>query len=650
MQLNRPLLGLVLGVAAATAAGHLLGLAGGDPAGYGLHAVAAPLYAVLGAVILPRRPGHPVGRLFAAVAVAASVTVVAAAFAGLRPAAWVLEWSFPVALGLIPMIFLVYPDGRLPSPRWAWVRWLVGGATGVAVVLFAYASWRSPGALSQIGGDLPADVELAVLAGGVAYVLIFAGAAAAVVSVGRRWARSSGDERLQVEALALCAGGIPVALVLDFFFSVPEAWLAVGAAIPVAATVGILKYRLYDVDLVLNRSLVYSALTVLVVGTYVAVVLASAPLLADSGEEVSPVLATAVVAVAFEPARARIQRTVNRWLYGDRDDPFEVVSRLSRRLEAAADHTPVLPRVAETVVETLRVPYAAVEVADGDGFRLVADHGRPGIEPTAYPMTYQGDVVGRLLVSPRAEGRSFSPAEERLLRNLAAQAGMATHAGTLTDDLRRSRERIVRSREEERRRLRRELHDGLGPALAGMTMQVGSARVLAAQDADVDEPLSHLEQGLQLCVREVRRIVDDLRPPELEQLGLVGALRSQAAAFAGADGSGLSVVVEAGEDVRDLPAAVEIAAYRIAMEAVTNSVRHSGGHRCRVCLQTGDRTGGPMVVEVTDDGVGIPARWEPGVGLLSMRERSEELGGALRVERRPDGGTLVRAELPLVAS
>jgi two-component system NarL family sensor kinase len=177
-------------------------------------------------------------------------------------------------------------------------------------------------------------------------------------------------------------------------------------------------------------------------------------------------------------------------------------------------------------------------------------------------------------------------------------------------------------------------------------MQVGSARVLAAEHADVDAPLGHLEKGLQLCVREVRRIVDDLRPPELEQLGLVGALRAQAAAFAGADGSGLSVVVEAADDVNDLPAAVEIAAYRIAMEAVTNSVRHSGGHRCRVCLQTD----GPMVVEVTDDGVGIPAEWEPGIGLLSMRERSEELGGALRVERRPDGGTLVRAELPLVAS
>jgi two-component system NarL family sensor kinase len=646
MQLNRPLLGLVLVVVAATAAGHLLGQAGGDPATYGLHAVAAPLYAVLGAVILPRRPGHPVGRLFAAVAVASAVTAVAAAFAALRPMAWVLEWSFPIALGLIPMIFLVYPDGRLPSPRWVWVRRLLAAAIVVAAVPLAWASWRHPGVLSDITGTVPADVDVAIAVTGVGYLLLVLGAAAAVASVGRRWAGSQGDERLQIEALALCAGGIPLALLLDFFFNIQWAWLAVGAAIPVAATIGILKYRLYDVDLVLNRSLVYTALTALVVGMYVAVVLGSAPLLADSGDQVSPVLATAVVAVAFGPARARIQRTVNRWLYGERDDPFEVVSRLSRRLEAAADHTPVLPRVAETVVEALRVPYAAVEVADGDGFRLVADHGRPGIDPTAYPMTYAGDVVGRLLVSPRAEGRSFSPAEDRLLRNLAAQAGMAAHAGTLTDDLRRSRERIVRSREEERRRLRRELHDGLGPALAGMTMQVGSARVLAAEHADVDAPLGHLEKGLQLCVREVRRIVDDLRPPELEQLGLVGALRAQAAAFAGADGSGLSVVVEAADDVNDLPAAVEIAAYRIAMEAVTNSVRHSGGHRCRVCLQTD----GPMVVEVTDDGVGIPAEWEPGIGLLSMRERSEELGGALRVERRPDGGTLVRAELPLVAS
>lgn len=259
-------------------------------------------------------------------------------------------------------------------------------------------------------------------------------------------------------------------------------------------------------------------------------------------------------------------------------------------------------------------------------------------------MTYQGQVVGRLLVSPRSSSQSFTAAERDLLQNLARQAGLAAHAARLTTDLQRSRERLVRSREEERRRLRRELHDGLGPSLAGMTMQVGAARTLLDDDADpVARALDEFEQQLQACVVEVRRLVDDLRPRALDQLGLVGAIRQQVSAFSAATGDDtLEITVSAPDDLGELPAAVEVAAYRIATEAVTNTLRHAAAHRCDVQLILQDG----LVVEVSDDGVGLHDRNPVGVGLRSMRERAEELGGSFTVERLAERGTRIRAELP----
>ncbi|MGH8898003.1 MAG: sensor histidine kinase [Egibacteraceae bacterium] len=236
-------------------------------------------------------------------------------------------------------------------------------------------------------------------------------------------------------------------------------------------------------------------------------------------------------------------------------------------------------------------------------------------------MTYQGQVVGRLLVAPRAPSQPFTTAERGLLQDLA------------------------RAREEERHRLRRDLHDGLGPALAGMTMQVGAARArLAADGGQVDEVFGQLEQQLQACVSEVRRLLDDRRPPALDQRGLVDAIRHGLRAFTAAGGgSAPTISVNAPDDLGELPAAVEVAAYRIATEAVTNTVRHAAASRCDVRLTLN----GGLAVEVTDNGVGLPEGYQAGVGLASMRERAEELGGALLAQLLPEGGTRICAKLPL---
>jgi two-component system, NarL family, sensor kinase len=468
---------------------------------------------------------------------------------------------------------------------------------------------------------------------------------AAVVSLVVRWRSADGDARQQLKWLAAGAAGIPVGMVLQIA-GVPGMTVEIITAItvPIAATIAVLRHRLYDIDLFLNRSLVYATLTVLVVSFYVAIVALLSRVFAARADW-APLVATGAIALVFQPLRERVQRAANRLLYGDRDDPYTAVSRLGRRLEQAVDPTAVLPRVAETVADALQVPYVGIELIDEDDARTVASYGRRVVEPEAFPMTYQGQVMGRLLVSPRSPAEVFSTAERRLLEDLARQAGLAAHAVRLTADLQRSRERLVRSREEERRRLRRELHDGLGPAMAGMTMRIGAARaLLGAEAGQVDAVLRELERELQSCVGEVRRLVDDLRPPALDHLGLIRAIRERISVFnASAGGRGLRIEVNAPDDLAELPAAVEVAAYRIATEAVTNTVRHAAASRCDVtlALESG------LVVEVTDDGVGLSDYHHAGVGLKSMRERTEEIGGTFIAQGLPHRGTRIRAELPL---
>jgi signal transduction histidine kinase len=322
---------------------------------------------------------------------------------------------------------------------------------------------------------------------------------------------------------------------------------------------------------------------------------------------------------------------------------------LGRQLEQAVDPAAVLPQVVETVADALQLPYAAIELTGSvEGQQLVAGHGRQVGEPEAFAMTYQGQVVGELLVTPRSPAEPFTAAERSLLEDLARQAGVAAHAVRLTADLQRSRERLVRSREEERRRLRRDLHDGLGPALAGMTMQAGAARALLAVDiAQAESVLGELEQQLQGCIREIRQLVDNLRPSTLDHLGLVGAIRHHIAAFtSGSAESTVEITLIATDDLGELPAAVEAAAYRIATEAITNMVRHAAATRCTVRLALN----GTLLVEVTDDGVGLPDHYQAGIGLTSMSERTEELGGTFTATRLPGGGSRIRALLPLAVS
>jgi signal transduction histidine kinase len=353
-------------------------------------------------------------------------------------------------------------------------------------------------------------------------------------------------------------------------------------------------------------------------------------------------LATGLVAVLFHPLRERLQRGVNRLMYGERDDPYGVILRVGQRLEAQLAPEAVLPAVAETVAHALRLSSVSIELRREGQLETVAAHGKPAGQPEAIDLSYRGELLGRMLVGPRAAGEQLSPADRRLLTDLARQVGVAAYAVGLTADLQRSRERLVTAREEERRRLRRDLHDGLGPTLAGVTMQLEAARNRVKSDPyGAEAMLATIEEQAREAVADVRSLAYDLRPPALDEFGLVRALEERAKAVT--DSRGLAVSVHAAGERRELPAAVEVAAFRIAAEAVANVARHARARRCTVLLSFGTS----LEVEVTDDGCGLGPGFRAGVGVSSMRERAAELGGNLLIEPLGSGGTRVSARLPL---
>jgi signal transduction histidine kinase len=402
--------------------------------------------------------------------------------------------------------------------------------------------------------------------------------------------------------------------------------------IPAAATVAIVRYRLYDIRVIVNRSLVYGLLTVGVIGAYLGIV-AGLSALARDRLSASPLIATGVVALTFAPARSGVQSLVDRLMYGQRQDPAEAAARVGLRLGSGLDG------VLRAVCEALRLPYAAVS-ADG---RLVSTYGQPPLVRHTVALEVADGPPADLLVGLRAGETHLSSADRRALELLAAPVGLALQAVRLSQQLHESRKRIVAAREEERRRLRRDLHDGLGTALTAVTLKADAAHNLQRTDPDRSgQLLLDLRADLTNAITDIRRLVYDLRPPDLDELGLAGALRQRAQQSWRGDQADFIVTIDIPNDLPLLPAAVEVAAYRITTEAVTNALRHGHASACRVSLRA-DRA---LHVEVHDNGTDGGIVWPHGVGLRSMHERAAELGGTLTAGPTNLGGR-VHALLPL---
>jgi signal transduction histidine kinase len=612
--------------------------------------------AAMGAVLIGKRPRNAVGWVLSG----------AALLLGLAPAgdnyaawvmttrgepdalavlgAWVQAWYWLLLLWLVFAVLpLIFPDGRLPSRRWRLPAGI--GAAGTAGVI---VSGMLTGTLTgqdvdyridnPIGVDgLPGAEEQALFP--VFSGLLLVGIVTAVAAVVVRFRRSRGAERQQMKWFLFAVAPL---LPLPFSGLLPEwvgslcfFWLLI--ALPVAIAIAVLRYRLDGIDVVINRTLVYLTLTAVVIGVYVLVVGYLGAALHTEDDLTISLVATGIVAVLFAPLRDRLQRGVNRLLYGQRTEPYAALSQLGERLESTLAPDAVLPAIVTTVRESLRLPYAAIALADGEP---AVESGEPVAAAVRFPLVYRSEPVGELVLGLRPGEDDFSPADRRLVADLARQAGVAVSAVRLTADLQRSRERLVTAREEERRRLRRDLHDGLGAQLAGLTVQTGVLRSLIPRDPEAADALAgELRTELRTAIADIRRLVHGLRPPALDELGLVGALQRLADGI-GTDG--LRVAVDVPAELPALPAAVEVAAYRIVQEALTNVVRHADAGRACVRLAVDDET---LTVEVVDDGRGLPAEMVAGVGLTSMRERAEEMGGTCRVEAG-EGGTRVLAVLP----
>ena len=624
-----------------------------------INLVAAPAFPLLAAFMLRNRgrdPDRPPDQdrlawLFLGFGALCAATIVLHVFVmyGLShhgpvilAVAWVYTWLWVgVPTGLL-LALLWFPTGDVPGPRW---RWAVGGvAVSLAAIWLAIAF--SPGPMPAFSGHIANPVGWTG-AGPALRVIGFAGfltlavtAVATLASVAWRFYRGDAAVRAQLRWLL----GVVAVIAITIAVPGPKALAIVIVALNVIATFLLpvtLAVTLVRRDgLVLPRLLVYGSLSALLLAAYIAVVGLALAVLGSRADRAAIFVAAGLTAVLAAPLRAGLQRSVDRLIYGARGDPYAALADLGRRITGSPGD--LLHQVVRAVADALRAPYAAV-VLTGEQAPAASAGRRAGPE-LVVPLTLRGRQAGSLIVAQRTPNEHYSQRDLTLLRDLAQHIAVAAHAATLTSDLQRSRESLVAAREEERRRIRRDLHDGLGPALAGIMFGLDAARnTLAADPQATAVTLAELKSEVQASITGVRRLVYDLRPPDLDQLGLVPAVQAYAARLG--ERGALDICVSA-PALPPLPAAVEVAAYRIAAEALTNAARHSGARHTMVAFTIENAR---LRLEVIDDGVGIATRRDDrctGVGLAAMAERAAELGGACSIGSR-DGGTAVVALLPL---
>lgn len=633
-----------------------------DYAGYSATvAVSCALYCLLGALILRRHPRHPIAVLFLFFGLSSAFAQLCRQYAllgadggallpGSSWAWWIASFAWYPAYALPGTVMLVlFPTGRPHSRRW----WPLAGAAAALVAAdtlwFAFTPFDTdlPPELAALNHPLgrhgqPRRFEDVFTALPQLYLVVTLLCLAALVA---RLRTSTGVARRQVgwfafgSALWVLAAGIDA--VTHYSEDRPWAELIFIALPALGATIGIVRHDLFDIRRVVHRGAVLLAFTAAIAVAYAAIVLFAQRWVGRPREDVwSAAMAVALIAVAALPTARALDRVSRRLLYGERDDPRAVLARLGEELERTSDPAQTLLCAAEAIASSLRLPYVRI-AADA---LAPAETGDPRADVETRALNDRGIHVGTLVLGRRAPGEPFDASERDLLDDLAGRLATAIHALALDADLRRSREDLVLAREEERRRIRSDLHDGLGPQLAGIGLQLDLGRELLDRDpARVRTMLDRARDELDAALVGIRHVVDGLRPPALDELGLAGAIRQQVASHDASVTNGLTVSVFAPDELGELPAAVEVAAFRIATEAVTNVSRHSGADRCEVYLEIGDS----LAVTVRDNGSGIDAGAIPGVGLHSMRRRAEELGGTLDLDSDPARGTELTARLPI---
>jgi len=548
---------------------------------------------------------------------------------------WIDLWN-ALAFGSLILFFYLFPAGQFASRL----------SLGLAALL---ALWLTLGLFNQ-SLLLWYQPRLTYIALGLAWV------ATGVAALVHRYRRSEPFQRQQILWIVWGATASAVGLMLQIFptlFSLTPSMRLLydfvlyplgqvfKACLPLSIGFAILRYRLWNIELILNRVLVYGSLSVLTMLGYLGIVFMLQALFTGLSNPVISFIATGFIATLFEPLRQRLQRGVNRWMYGERDDPYAVLARLVGTLEGTPSTNEVLPSIAETVGHSLKLPYVAIWLDQDGEEKLAASFGTETKNLVSFPLVSQGESIGRLQVAHRAPNEEFSQADQHLLENITRQTGAAAQTVRLNTELIRSRSQIVHEREDERLRIRRDLHDELGPMLASQGLKLSAAmKVIRTKPEKAEALVGDIIQQSQQTVADVRRLVHGLRPPALDQLGLVEAVRD----LARYSSSDMTIEVSTPESrMPSLSAAAEVNAYRIALEAITNAAKHSHARHCTVKFEIEPDL---LVIHIQDDGVGMPKEYRAGVGLRSMRLRAAEIGGQLSIESVQPHGTHLIARLP----
>ncbi|WP_079908576.1 sensor histidine kinase [Paenibacillus sp. 32352] len=564
----------------------------------------------------------------------------------------------------LSLLFLVFPNGEF-VPGWTYVVILLISAVDVSNLFYGGSIWNALG--------IPPFWQFLWYASST-LILIYS-------QVYRFRKVSSPSQRQQtkwvVYGLAIGIAGFVVMSVL-FQPSLNDGtaltYVYLNAilnfillAIPVTLTMAVLRHRLWDIDPLVNRTLVYAALSVSVAAIYIFSVYYLSRLFETKDNLFISLIATAVVAVVFAPLKEKLQRLINRMMKGRHDDPYAVLLELGNQLIQPLAPEAMLTAVASTIKASLCLPYAGIAIGVGGQDTLAASVGNPVHEVLPFAIIHRGEQLGTLYLSSRSPGEAFSSEDNKFLDVLLRQAGpivenvnMTLGMKLLAKDLQESREKLVLAREEERRQIRKNLHDDLAPRLAALALNAATAeKYVEKQPAVAIEMLADLRQVIRSTVDEIRTLVHDLRPPSLDELGLIGALQERireltkpARLLADEQGAAALIIrlIEPPE-LPDLPAAVEVAAYRIVTESLVNVIKHSRATACTVKLNVSDAQ--QLLVDVTDNGAGLHPSYtqlipgKGGIGLVSIRERAAELGGHCSIERLEQGGTRVLAILPI---
>ena len=659
-------------------------------------ALAFGLFPVVGYFMATRRPDNALSWIMVGLGVAIGISALLDSYAGYALSGGIgglnlglIAKAFdnpiwiPVVVPPVTFMLLLFPDGHLPSSRWRWFARVLGASMVVVYlsILLApgtfgdeagpFADYRNPLGLDALRPVLSVAI--------ISLAMIPIGIIGSLWALVRRFRRSSGIERLQLRLLVTTASFVAIlytiALLIGFAGSWgvdQPLWMTIlqnvsvfsFGLIPIAIGVSVLRYHLFDIDVVINRALLYGTIAVVITALYVGIVVGIGALVGSRGDPILSAAAAAIIAIAFQPLRTRAQRMADRLVYGERAAPYEVLSEFSERLGNAYANDQLLPRMAAALAGGTGAVRADVWVRIGD--RLVpeatwphdaealraipADEEDAGVVSTTEmrePIRHQGELLGALSIVKRP-GDSISPPEEKLVRDLAGQAGLVMRNVALTEQLmdniqqlRASRQRLVHAQDEERRKLERNLHDGAQQQLVALSVQLRLAEGLVDRDPEKTKAmLASLQTATGQAIEDLRDLARGIYPPLLADKGLVAALEAQVRKGT------IDTSVQA-ENVARYPQQVEAAVYFCALEALNNVAKYSGAQRARVRLA---QSNGDLTFEVSDEGSGFDMeRTSYGTGLRGMADRVEAIGGMLEIRSTPGHGTSVAGRIPTVA-